>query len=431
MGGITMETQVFYHVAGIGHWRDVVTEQLSLLAAAKFRGKVNIGFVGAEYEEGFIYHVAKSCSLDAEIRHFGTRLDQFEFPTQRWMHEVCQGLDPDTPVAYFHSKSVTGPSWPRTLWRWLMNAYVLTHWRTMVESLKHHNCAGVSWMTHCFPASCFPGTFWWATARFVAQLTPVDDYYNQFCQCIANHNPTGFTPRHSAEVWVNSRLNANPRVFGPGDSRFWDHAWWSEEQNHVWREFAHRYGSVAGVVGDSDRLTFNEAFGLLSHNDCAIGSDKLSIHSYGAMYSEILAPYRQTMSRLLEIGVMTGASLLGWQRFLGPFCEVEGIDISLERVRHYDAKLTRCDGTLESDINELLDWQKGWDIIIDDGSHLLEDQIKSYELLFPMVNPRGVYVIEDILDYPGFMARFPEAEIYDTRYIKGCDNDLCAVFRKP
>lgn len=425
-----MEPQIFYHVAGIAHWRDVVTEQLSLLAAAKFRGKVNIGFVGAEYEDGFIYHVARSCGLDAEIRHLGTRLDQFEFPTQQWMHEACQSLDPATPVAYFHSKSVTSPSWSRILWRWLMNAYVITHWRTMVEALKYHNCAGVSWMPHCFPSSCFPGTFWWSTAGFVAQLTPVGEFLDQFRECTKFRDPNGKQNRLAAEHWVNSRINANPRVFGPGESRFWDSAWWSDERNHVWREFAHRYGSVAGVLRADEVPTFNEAFALLSSDFAEIGSDKLSVHSYGDMYTKILGRFRYTHARLLEIGVMTGASLHGWRRFLGPFCSIEGIDINLDRVRHFDGKITRCDGTDLSELSELEDWRSGWDIIIDDGSHLLADQIKSFELLFPKLNPGGIYVIEDIQDLDGLQAALPNAELYDTRHLKGRGDDVCAVFTR-
>jgi hypothetical protein len=46
---------------------------------------------------------------------------------------------------------------------------------------------------------------------------------------------------------------------------------------------------------------------------------------------------------------------------------------------------------------EGVDWsQQGWDIIIDDGSHLPEHQLVSFTALFPFVRPGGVYVIEDI-----------------------------------
>jgi SAM-dependent methyltransferase len=240
------EPQAFYHVAGMGHWKEIVTEQLSLLSQAGFPGVVNVGFLGAEHEDGFIAHVAKAAGLRVNIRRFGPDFGQFEFPTQRWMHEVCSQLDPGTPVLYFHGKGVSNTAWQWTMWRWLMNAYCLTKWREMVRSLDVHNCAGVSWMPFCYPASAFPGTFWWTTAGFVAHLTPLDDYLEQFMACISQHNPLGFGYRHAAETWINSRVDVNPCIFGPPESRLWDHSWWTAPENRVWHDSAILLGSPVG-----------------------------------------------------------------------------------------------------------------------------------------------------------------------------------------
>jgi hypothetical protein len=38
----------------------------------------------------------------------------------------------------------------------------------------------------------------------------------------------------------------------------------------------------------------------------------------------------------------------------------------------------------------------GWDIVIDDGSHLPRHQLVSFCALFPFVRPGGLYIIEDI-----------------------------------
>jgi len=37
-----------------------------------------------------------------------------------------------------------------------------------------------------------------------------------------------------------------------------------------------------------------------------------------------------------------------------------------------------------------------WDIIIDDGSHIPEHQIRTFVHLFPYVSPGGLYILEDI-----------------------------------
>jgi len=48
-------------------------------------------------------------------------------------------------------------------------------------------------------------------------------------------------------------------------------------------------------------------------------------------------------------------------------------------------------------IDELCnEYPKGFDIVIDDGSHMMSHQIKSLELLFKRVSSGGFYVIEDL-----------------------------------
>ena len=40
-----------------------------------------------------------------------------------------------------------------------------------------------------------------------------------------------------------------------------------------------------------------------------------------------------------------------------------------------------------------------FDIILDDGSHINKDVIKSFELLFPLLNDDGLYIVEDTICY--------------------------------
>ena len=39
---------------------------------------------------------------------------------------------------------------------------------------------------------------------------------------------------------------------------------------------------------------------------------------------------------------------------------------------------------------------ENFDVIIDDGSHKPSDQIKSFEILWPMLSDGGLYIIEDV-----------------------------------
>lgn len=170
------------------------------------------------------------------------------------------------------------------------------------------------------------------------------------------------------------------------------------------------------------------------------GTDKLWRHGYHRYYSEIFAAFRIKKDvRILEIGVEHGRSLVTWAKFFenaapdgiqgvsfrhdGDFlrssCEVEKFALC-EKVRVFYGDQSNStfldelvrDGALIDPESHLcdVDWQKcGWDIVIDDGSHLPRHQLISFYKLFPFVRPGGVYVIEDI-ETSYFDANF--AEIY-------------------
>lgn len=231
----------FYHVAAIGHWREIVSEQLGLLAKSGFDGVIHIGFIGPNYEDGFIRRLADTSGLNVEIRCFGGDLSQYEFPTLDWMHQFCQRTA-DRPVLYFHVKGCSKAYWAWTMWRWIMNAYNLMGWKDSCEKLSNHNCAGFSWHASGFPVSYFPGNFWWARSSFVKQLTPFYTYVTEFANCISKRNPNRFTKRHAAECWINSRCNANPFIWGPEQSRLWDERWWTEKGQEIYNRIAYENG---------------------------------------------------------------------------------------------------------------------------------------------------------------------------------------------
>jgi hypothetical protein len=425
------EPQAFYHVAGIGHWREIVTEQLSLLAKAKFKGVINVGFLGLQYEDGFIENVASCLGLNVNVRWFGDNLQMFEIPTQRWMQETCHSLDSETPILYFHTKGVSRNSWMDTMWRWLMNAYCLTKWDEMVSSLEIHNCAGVSLIGNYFPSSTFPGNFWWTTAGFVSHLTQVDEYQSQFVECISRNNPFSLQKRHSAETWISCKLNLDPCVFGPHDNNLWSHDFWNSPKNDIWREIAIKFGSVSGLASNIERpRNFLEAFAPHAHLSCRFGSDKVSVHKYNNMYDVELSSFIGKEIRFLEIGVCSGWSLDGWRKFFGDKAKITGLDISTDWVVFDEEEILVCDATDPISL-KILEGRGEWDIVVDDGSHKLEDQIKTFELLWPKVASGGVFVIEDIQNMNSFCYHFPEAVIYDTRNLSGRSDDVCAVFRKP
>ena len=88
---------------------------------------------------------------------------------------------------------------------------------------------------------------------------------------------------------------------------------------------------------------------------------------------------------------------------------------------------------------EVVDSLPSFDIIIDDGPHTIESQIKCLEFYLPKLNDGGVILIEDIQKYEYIetleekykeLGGDMEVEFYDLRNIKRRYDDLIVVFAK-
>ncbi len=134
------------------------------------------------------------------------------------------------------------------------------------------------------------------------------------------------------------------------------------------------------------------------------GTDKSSkYHNYTVVYEQMFGPIRNEPLKILEIGVGTGASLKMWLDYF-PNAEIHGIDITLE---NQDAPLISnervhlCLGD-QTDRDFLDSIGIDFDIVIDDGSHRVDDQIFTFKHLWP--NTKLLYVIEDV--YSSYLARY-------------------------
>lgn len=119
---------------------------------------------------------------------------------------------------------------------------------------------------------------------------------------------------------------------------------------------------------------------------------------YFDIYHRHLQNFRGRPITLLEIGVYHGGSLEMWRTYLGRRARIVGIDFD-ERVA------TLADGTAEiligdqsdrSFLAQLRDRLGPIDIVIDDGGHTMEQQLVSFDELWPAVTPGGVYIVEDL-----------------------------------
>jgi hypothetical protein len=158
--------------------------------------------------------------------------------------------------------------------------------------------------------------------------------------------------------------------------------------------------------------------------------DKGTAHSYLEIYEKIFNSRRESIS-LLEIGVSKGYSLMLWKDFFIN-SKIIGLDINLSSLifKPDGFQVYETDATDKSKLDYILKDQK-FDFIIDDGSHLLEHQVASFNILFPRLKEGGVYFIEDIVNID--QAKFTisnldsNIQIYDLRNAKGRSDDVLAV----
>ncbi|WP_051334358.1 glycosyltransferase [Bradyrhizobium sp. Ai1a-2] len=121
---------------------------------------------------------------------------------------------------------------------------------------------------------------------------------------------------------------------------------------------------------------------------------------YLSIYSREFAPYLESKRpvRLLEIGVQNGGSLELWGKYLPEGSEIIGIDID-PKVGNltFEGAISAfvVDATDNSKLADALG-DRQFDIVVDDGSHISNDIITTFKLLFDRLAPGGKYIIEDL-----------------------------------
>jgi hypothetical protein len=163
--------------------------------------------------------------------------------------------------------------------------------------------------------------------------------------------------------------------------------------------------------------------------------DKGTAHSYIDVYDEVLTPYRIS-GNVLEIGISLGYSIKMWREYFINGM-VAGVDVTIrpeanDLLNNDKYKIFHCDATKREFITQLNGLT--FDVIIDDGSHYLHEQMQTFNLLKNSVNVGGIYIIEDIKDIDYSRRYFQDSlhdncEIIDLRYIKNRKDDVLAIYK--
>lgn len=119
---------------------------------------------------------------------------------------------------------------------------------------------------------------------------------------------------------------------------------------------------------------------------------------YFDIYHRHFNRFRGTDVRILEIGIYSGGSLGMWCDYFGPRCRIYGVDIE-PACKAYESERVRI---FIGDQGDREFWRRfrqeagAIDIVIDDGGHLPQQQIVSFEELMPYLRWGGLYLCEDL-----------------------------------
>ena len=165
------------------------------------------------------------------------------------------------------------------------------------------------------------------------------------------------------------------------------------------------------------------------------GTDKASEHSYCPYYEQLLTPYKDKECEILEVGCWQGGFVFAMSQLL-PMAKFTTIDIQdkfstrlfdligADRITNHQLVNAYCFKTLK------LIEDKQFDIIIDDGTHLVHDEIFLLNNYMKFLKPDGKMVIED-LDYDNITKLMDNIDdtvydynIMDLRNVKGRGDDM-------
>jgi hypothetical protein len=120
--------------------------------------------------------------------------------------------------------------------------------------------------------------------------------------------------------------------------------------------------------------------------------------NYLEVYERHMARFRGRRLRLVEFGVSQGGSLDLWERYFGADAELIGVDINPDcrRFERANVRVHVCDQGDRVAMTQLARAIGPVDIVLDDGGHTMTQQINTFDIFYPLVRDRGVFICEDV-----------------------------------
>jgi predicted O-methyltransferase YrrM len=185
------------------------------------------------------------------------------------------------------------------------------------------------------------------------------------------------------------------------------------------------------TIDSSDAVTELCVLGKVNHTDKTPYNDYPGAHRhpYTAVYSLLFSQYKYRPVRFVEIGIAAGSSVRMWRSFFqGEPSPIYAFDRDQNFIDHLlqfrlpGVFAGLMDVSNQDSVRSALAATGGdLDIVLDDSSHTLSDQIKIIHAAIPFVKPGGMIVIEDVF-------RNASEETYETELADVLDQFSLAMF---
>lgn len=169
-----MNLSVFYHIACMGNFKDVVAEQTRLLAHVGLT-QVTTCVLGTSDQIDAVRSIAKANNITLTVPFTSPELTLYESPTLLRVRLFSQEHLSDG-ILYLHTKGVSQPdNAHKKQWRRVMQREVVAEWRRNLRLIEVADILGMDWRQDPhFPH--FAGNFWMARCDWIANLPTLDEY---------------------------------------------------------------------------------------------------------------------------------------------------------------------------------------------------------------------------------------------------------------
>ena len=178
----------------------------------------------------------------------------------------------------------------------------------------------------------------------------------------------------------------------------------------TFQSFANKPGKINRIKFDSDYCTTDmcEIGGHMQTDKSPLNTYAPGVinyrHAYTPIYDFLFAPFRNKEINLAEIGIYKGAGIKTFRKYFskahlyGFEYDKECLDIT-RSLRLENTDINFIDVRTEEGIQQaLLKTNVLFDIIIDDSTHEVDDQVRILRCGTPFLKQGGIFIIEDIYD---------------------------------